>query len=102
MGPYFSFSRKSSDRLSTVHNVKLNPDGALTCLDARLVTKRYPKFMVLTTMTHSHLFRILISLPATHDLPLHQLDIKNVFLYDVLDEEVYMKQPSGSVAQGQS
>ena len=45
--------------------------------------------------------RIFISLAATHNWDLHQLDIKNAFLHDDLQEEVYMKQPPGFVAQGE-
>ena len=43
--------------------------------------------------------QILISLTATYYWPLHQLDVKSVFLNDVLHEEVYMEQPLGFVAQ---
>lgn len=43
---------------------------------------------------------ILISIVVTPHWPLHQLDIKNVFIYDDLNEEVYMQQLSGFVAHG--
>ena len=49
-------------------------------------------------MTSVQLF---ISLAATHNWDLHQLDIKNVFLHGDLQEEVYMEQPPGFVAQGE-
>ena len=39
---------------------------------------------------------------ATHKWSLHQLDIKNVFLHDDLQNEVYMEQPLGFVAQLES
>ena len=45
--------------------------------------------------------RLFISLAATYDWPLYQLDIKNAFLHGDLQEEVYMEQPSGFVAQGE-
>ena len=37
--------------------------------------------------------RVLLSLTANLDWPLHQLDVKNVFLHDNLDEKVYMDIP---------
>ena len=43
--------------------------------------------------------RHLISLAATHNWDLHQLDIKNVFLHGDLPEEVYIEQPPRFVAQ---
>jgi len=42
--------------------------------------------------------RIIVSLAATYHWPLHQLDIKNAFLSDVLDEKVHMEQQPGFVA----
>ena len=52
-------------------------------------------FSLVTKMTYVRLF---ISLAATHNWDLHQLDIKNVFLHGDLQEEVYMEQPPGFVA----
>ena len=46
--------------------------------------------------------RLLLSMATMHSWPLFQLDIKNVFLHDDLVEEVYMEQPPGFVAQGES
>ena len=43
--------------------------------------------------------RFFISLVATYNWDLHQLDIKNVFLHGELQDEVYMEQPPGFVAQ---
>ena len=34
--------------------------------------------------------------------PFYQIDIKNVFLHGDLADEVYMEQPPGFVAQGES
>ena len=44
--------------------------------------------------------RLFISLAATHNWDLHQLDIKNASLHGDLQEEVYMEQPPRFVAQG--
>ena len=46
--------------------------------------------------------RLLLSMAAMRSWPLFQLDIKNVFLHCDLTEEVYMEQPPGFVAQGES
>ncbi|RVW21525.1 Retrovirus-related Pol polyprotein from transposon RE2 [Vitis vinifera] len=46
--------------------------------------------------------RLLLSMAAMCSWPLYQLDIKNAFLHGDLAEEVYMEQPPGFVAQGES
>ena len=46
--------------------------------------------------------RLLLSIAAMRSWPLFQLDIKNVFFHGDLAEEVYMEQPPGLVAQGES
>ena len=90
-----------------VFAVKVNPDGLVARLKAWLVAKGYAQtygvdysdtFSPVAKMTSVRLF---ISLAATHNWDLHQLDIKNVFLHGDLQEEVYMEQPPGFVAQGE-
>ena len=81
--------------------VEVNPDEPIARLKARLVTKGYAQtyivdysdtFFPIAKMTPVRLF---ISLAATYNWDLHQLDIKNVFLHGDLQEEVYMEQPLG-------
>ena len=87
--------------------VKVNPNDSIARLKARLVAKGYAQtygvdysdtFPPVAKMTYVRLF---ISLVATHNWDLYQLDIKNTFLHGDLQEEVYMEQPLGFVAQGE-
>jgi len=50
-------------------------------------------------MASVHLF---IAMATLQQWPLYQPDVKNVFLNDDLQEEIYMEQPPGFVAQGES
>ena len=87
-----------------VFTIKFNPDGSVARLKARLVAKAYAQtygvdysdtFSLVAKLTYVRLF---ISLAASYDWDLHQLDIKNSFLYGDLQEEVYMGQPPRFVA----
>ena len=87
-----------------VFTLKVNPDGSIDRLKVCPVAKGYAQtyrvdysdtFSPAAKMTSVRLF---ISLAATYNWDLHQLDNKNVFLYGDLQEEVYMEQPPGFVA----
>ena len=101
----YTLPRKKAVRCKWVYNVKLNPNGFLACLKARLVAKGYSHVYRLdyvdttSPVVKITFVQIMVSLAVSYYLPLHQLDIKNVFLNDILDEEVYMEQPPCVIAQ---
>ncbi|KAA3484315.1 Cysteine-rich RLK (RECEPTOR-like protein kinase) 8 [Gossypium australe] len=70
-------TRKKVIGCKWVFMVKVNPDGFVAQLKAHLVA-------------------------ATYRWPLHELDMKNIFLHGDPQEEVYMEQPPGFVSQGKS
>ena len=91
-----------------VYIVTVGPDGQVDRLKARLVAKGYTqvygsdygdKFSPVAKIAYVSL---LLSMAAMCSWPLYQLDIKNVFLHGDLAKEVYMEQPLGFVAQGES
>ena len=59
-------------------------------------------FEMFSLVARMNSIRIIFSVIVNLSWPLYQLDVKNAFLYDNLQEEVYMEQPPSYVAQGET
>ena len=91
-----------------VYTVKVGPDGQVDWLKAHLVAKGYIQqygsnyYDIFSPVAKIAFVHLLLSMAVMCSWALYQLDIKNVFLHGDLAEEVYMEQPPGFVAQGES
>jgi hypothetical protein len=88
-----------------VYKIKHNADGSVSRYKARLVAKGYAQtygidyedtYSPVAKMTT---VRAIIVMATAKGWSLHQMDVKNVFLHEDLQEEVYMEQPPGYVDQ---
>ena len=91
-----------------VYSLKYNPDGSIARYKARLVARGFSQAYGLdyhetfSLVARLSSIRVLFSIALDQSWPLHQLDVSNAFLYGDLAEEVFMDQPPGYVAQGES
>jgi hypothetical protein len=90
-----------------VFKKKLRPDDTNERYKARLVIKGYSQnededfFDTYSHVARLTTIRVLLSLAASHGLLVHQMDIKTTFLNGELDEEIYIEQLVGFVANGE-
>ena len=85
---------------------KLKPNGSIEKFKARLVTKGFKQkedidfFVTFSLVTKVTSIRLLIVIAAIHNLMIHQMDVKMVFLNGYLEKEIYMDQPKGFTMTG--
>jgi hypothetical protein len=86
---------------------KLRPDGTVERYKARLVTKGYTQkegeyfFDTYSLVVRLTTIRVLLSRTASFGHTIHQMDVKTTFLNGELEEEIYIDQLDGFIANGQ-
>ncbi|KAK0598554.1 hypothetical protein LWI29_035807 [Acer saccharum] len=90
-----------------VYKRKRGMDGKVETFKARLVAKGYTQKEgidyeeTFSLMAMLKSIRILLSIAASLDLEIWQMDVKTAFLNGSLDESIYMMQPEGFIEKGQ-
>ncbi|GJW74062.1 zinc finger, CCHC-type containing protein [Tanacetum coccineum] len=83
-------------------------DGTIDKFKARLVIQAFKQkegidyFDTYAPIARITTIRLLLALASIHNLVIHQMDVKTIFLNGDLEEEVYMKQPEGLLCQKQT
>lgn len=84
-----------------VYKVKYKTNGEVERYNARFVAKRYNQqegldyHEIFSPVTEMVTVRTIISIAVSHNWPLFQIDVHNVFLQGDLTKDVYMELPQG-------
>ena len=84
-----------------VYKVKTRPDGSVERYKARLVARGFSQQYGLdyeetfSPVAKITTVRVLLALAACKSWKLWQMDVKNAFLHDEFDKDIYIEQPRG-------
>ena len=76
-----------------VFTIKKNPYDIVACHKTWLMAHEIDHIETLSLVVHLYFILVLFSFEVNYNWSLHRQDIGNTFLYEHLDEKVYMEQP---------
>ena len=89
-----------------VFKIKRNADGSVERFKARLVARGFSQqpgvdyTETFSPVTRFSSVRTVLAIANQLDMDIHQMDVETAFLNGDLDEEIFMKQPTGFVMKG--